>query len=91
MGYKVEGESSEQDEEDGVAKIMNAQVELDLAVYPTIRGTLSFAQREEKFNLASSLLLREGPINVSAELHLLVSIIIIIILSLPLLLSPFVL
>ncbi|CAG7726200.1 unnamed protein product [Allacma fusca] len=70
-GYKFEGEKSEVDEEAVLAIIWNAQVELDVIVYPTIRTTMSLAQRETKFNLAGSILVREGPINVSAELDLL--------------------
>jgi hypothetical protein len=74
VGYKVEGGRSEVEEADGVALLTNAQAEVDTGVYPTIRSTFTFAQREAKFNLGLSLLLREGPINVSGELHLLVSL-----------------
>lgn len=55
-----------------MANIMNSQIEIDTYFYPTIRSTFNLAQRETKFNLGLSLLLREGPINVSVELHLLV-------------------
>jgi len=73
VGYKLEGGKSEVEEADVAAVILNSQLEIDTIVYPTIRSTFTFAQRESKFNLGLSLLLREGPINVAAELHLLVS------------------
>lgn len=59
-----------------VAIVRNLEIEIDTVVYPTIRGTFHLEQRESKFNLATSLLLREGPINVEATLNLLVSILI---------------
>ena len=60
------------EEEDVLAIIMNGQLELELLVYPTIRSTMSLEQRETKFKFGLSLLLPDGPINVSANLDLIV-------------------
>lgn len=74
VGVKLDGGQSEVEEEDGVAIVLNSQLEVDmLEFYPQIRGLFTLAQRESRFNLASSLTLREGPINCEASLDLLVS------------------
>ncbi|XP_035714329.1 uncharacterized protein LOC110858253 isoform X2 [Folsomia candida] len=72
VGVKLDGGQSEVEEEDGVAIVLNSQLEVDmLEFYPQIRGLFTLAQRESRFNLASSLTLREGPINCEASLDLL--------------------
>lgn len=70
----MEGGHSEVEEGAIVAVITNSQIEIDTLIYPTVRSTFNLVQKETKYNLGLSLLLREGPINMSVELHLLVRI-----------------
>ncbi|CAL8109862.1 unnamed protein product [Orchesella dallaii] len=70
-GYKLEGGTSEKEEECGFSTVRQATLELDTVVYPTVRTTLNLAQMDVKYNLDASILLREGPINVIAELEIL--------------------
>lgn len=73
VGYKLQGGTSEKEEECGFATVRQAQLEIDTVVYPTVRTTFNLAQREINYNLDLSIVLREGPINVIAEVEVLVS------------------
>jgi len=53
---------------------MHSQLEIDTIVYPTIRGVFSLTTREARFNVAASLTLKEGPINIEGQLDLLVNL-----------------
>lgn len=71
-GFKLEGGTSEKEEECGFAIVRQASFEIDTVVYPTIRTSFNLMNMDIKYNLDLSILLKEGPINVIAELEVLV-------------------
>lgn len=72
-GFKLEGGSSEQEKECGFANIWQTSFEMNTVVYPPIRVSCNLVAMGSNYSFEGSILLREGPINVRAEVEVLVS------------------